>query len=73
MNLRQIPHNQLLETALQVARAQEALNSELLNAYLREIERRKLHSELGFKNAWDFFFAELGNSSRDRFIWPGTP
>ena len=71
MSLQQIPHNQLLESTIQLTRNLDSLgsrespesnDSQLLRAYLREIERRKLHAELGFTSAENFVSHEISRS-----------
>jgi hypothetical protein len=63
VSLEQIPHDRLLECTRRLAKEADGRNTVLLNVYLREIERRKLHLELGFSNLESFFSAELGNYS----------
>jgi hypothetical protein len=60
MSLEQIPHDQLFECTRHLLLEGATRSNPLLVAYLREIERRKIHVEFGFATAEKFFASEFG-------------
>lgn len=61
MNLKNMPDKELLSKTDELARRERELLTEVLH-HLREIERRRLFSDLGFKSLFDYAVKRLGYS-----------
>jgi hypothetical protein len=58
-DLKSVSHQELLKSARELVRSEPGAASRVAE-HLTEIERRKLHVELGFQNVLEFFRHELG-------------
>lgn len=59
MNLKSLTDQSLLESTLQLVQRERELLSDILH-HLREIERRRLFSQLGYKSLFDYATKKLG-------------
>lgn len=61
MNLKHLTDKALLEDTKKLARSEREITLKVLH-HLREIERRKLYSDLGYKSLFDYCLRDLGYS-----------